>query len=354
MPTLAAAILDWYAAHQRPLPWRASPTPYTVWVSEIMAQQTRLDTVLPYYERWLARFPDIPTLAAAEQREVLNLWEGLGYYSRARRLHRAAQIVMSELGGALPADPAALRRLPGIGAYTAGAIASLAFRLDEPVVDGNVRRVLARVFDLQTPADSPAGMKELWALARRHLPPGRAADYNQGLMELGALVCTPKNPACGECPLNQICLANRHGTQAERPVLKPKSPVPHLTVTAGVIAKNGKVLIAQRPPDGLLGGLWEFPGGKLIPGESLPQCLAREIEEELGLRVEVGAALGVYRHAYTHFKVTLHAFGCRLRPVGQRPRRLGVADFKWVRPAELSAYPMGKIDRQIAAQVQSA
>ncbi len=352
-PAFPASLLEWYAAHQRPLPWRARPDPYAVWVSEIMLQQTRVDTVIPYFERWLARFPDIPALAAADQRDVLTLWEGLGYYSRARNLHRAAQIVVAQHGGQLPDSVGALRKLPGIGPYTAGAIASLAFGQDEALVDGNVRRVLARLFNLEIPADSTQGMKQLWGLARQHLPAGRAADYNQGLMELGALICLSKNPDCGNCPLAEICEANQLGLQTQRPILAPKIPVPHYTVTAAVITLNGNILIAQRPTDGLLGGMWEFPGGKLDPGESLAECLAREILEELGVRIIIGEEMGIYHHAYTHFKVTLHAFGCRISPEGQSPRKIGVADFKWVRPPELSDYPMGKIDRQIAARVQN-
>ncbi len=315
-----------------------------------MAQQTRLETVIPYYQRWLARFPTIQALAAAPQQEVLALWEGLGYYSRARNLHAAARQVVAEHGGQLPADPAALRRLPGIGRYTAGAIASLAFGRDEPVVDGNVKRVLSRVFDVSQPVDTAAGEQRIWDLAAEHLPPGHAADYNQALMDLGARVCLPRNPACGECPLQTQCRACALGNQSERPVTKPKAIIPHITVVAAVIRRNGRVLLAQRPAGGLLGGLWEFPGGKVEDGESLPAALQREIQEELAAAIEVGGELGVYQHAYSHYRVTLHAFECTL--IEGTPRPLVAQALRWARPAELPDYPMGKLDRAIATALQ--
>jgi A/G-specific adenine glycosylase len=206
---------------------------------------------------------------------------------------------------------------------------------------------MARLDNLELPARSPQGERRLWELVAGWLPPGRAGDYNQAWMDLGAQVCTPRRPACADCPLESFCQARRLGLQEQRPVLESKPAIPHHTVTAAVICRDGQVLIAQRPAHGLLGGLWEFPGGKLQPGEDLPACLRREICEELDAEVEVGGQIGVYRHAYTHFRVTLHAFRCRLHP-GARPRPLEASDLRWVHPAELKNFPMGKIDRQIA------
>ncbi len=344
-------LLAWYAKHRRELPWRDHPEPYAIWVSEIMLQQTRVDTVLPYFERWMKRYPTIRHLAKADQMEVLNLWEGLGYYSRARNLHKAAQKIVEEFNGNLPADVKLLKKLPGIGPYTAGAIASLAFGQDEPVVDGNVRRVLSRVFNVEVPVDKPEGSEMIWELAADHLPSGKARDYNQALMELGALVCLPRNPTCDDCPVQAVCEAYRLGIQAELPVLKPRMKTPHITVTAAIIRQKGLVMITQRPQEGLLGGMWEFPGGKLEEGEDLSSCLEREICEELGVRISVGQAFGVYRHAYTHFKVTLHAFECALDPAGQEMQQNGVAAIRWIAPKDLKDYPMGKIDRQIASRI---
>jgi A/G-specific adenine glycosylase len=311
-----------------------------------MLQQTRVETAIPYFQRWMERFPSVQCLAEASQQEALAAWEGLGYYSRARNLHRAAQLVVSKHGGRLPGEVKALSRLPGIGRYTAAAIASIAFGADEPALDGNIRRVLARYFDVREPARSPEGERRLWQLAGENLPHGRAGDYNQALMDLGSTICTPKNPGCPNCPLADGCLAYALGIQEARPVRTPRPEMPHHTVTAAVIRRNGQVLIAQRPEDGLLGGLWEFPGGKLLPGEDLVGCLKREICEELGIEVAVKGALGVYQHAYTHFRVTLHAFACTL--AGGEPALLEHMSLRWVSPEQLAEFPMGKIDRQIA------
>ncbi len=358
------ALLDWYAENARQLPWRISAADhhhterisdisqyaFSVWVSEIMLQQTRVETVIPYFKRWMERFPTVKDLAAAPLGEVLSTWEGLGYYSRARNLWRAAQMVMEEYAGKLPGDVDKLRRLPGIGRYTAGAIASIAFGKDEAALDGNIRRVLARWYNVSEPARSPAGERHLWELARANLPAGRAGDFNQALMDLGALVCTPRSPTCSRCPLAGECQAFRLGIQEERPVLERKAPIPHHTVTAAVIVHQGRLMIARRPEKGLLGGLWEFPGGKLEAGESLLDCLRREIHEETGADIEVGELLGVYQHAYTHFRVTLHAFWCSLNN-GKLPQALEASELRWVEPAELPNFAMGKIDRQIARDI---
>jgi A/G-specific adenine glycosylase len=348
----ARRLIGWYASHARPLPWRGSGDPYAIWVSEIMLQQTRVETVTAYFLRWMERFPDIQTLAAASQQDVLSAWEGLGYYSRARNLQRAAQLVIERYGGRLPAGVEALRRLPGVGRYTAGAIASIAFGLDEPALDGNIRRVMARVFDVDLPASSPQGERRLWELAGEHLPAGKAGDYNQALMDLGATVCTPRAPACTQCPLQELCLAFARGVQEQRPVNMPRRAIPHFEVAAAVIfAENAggtphRVLIARRPADGLLGGMWEFPGGKQEDGEDLPACLRRELREELGVEVRVSELLGVYQHAYTHFRVTLHAFRCSI--LSGQPQPLQASAIDWAPLADLESFPMGKIDRQIA------
>jgi len=317
-----------------------------------MLQQTQVDTVIPYFNRWLNHFPDLHTLASVDEQAVLSAWEGLGYYSRARNLHRAAKQIVDELDGQMPRKSVALQRLPGIGAYTAGAIASIAFGEDVPAVDGNVRRVLSRYFNVSVPARSTQGTQQLWQLAREHLPPGHAGEYNQALMELGALICKPKNPDCENCPIGNDCQARQLGLQDLRPVMLPRKKSPHLTVTAAVIRQDGRVLLAQRPPEGLLGGLWEFPGGTLEDQDAdLAACLQREIREELGVNIDVGQAFGIYHHAYTHFKITLHAFLCTLSD-GAVPRSLEGQALVWTVVDALSDYPMGKVDRQIAKRLK--
>ena len=339
-------LLRWYSRNARALPWRRTRNPYRIWVSEVMLQQTRVETVKPYYARWLRAFPTLQALAHARSGDVLRVWEGLGYYARARNLQRAARVVLRSHAGRVPADPALLRRLPGVGAYTAAAIASIAFDVDTAVLDGNVQRVLARLHSVRQPIELPRTQRRLQQLAAQQLPPGKAAQYNQAMMELGALVCLPRNPGCTSCPLRTQCGAQRSQLQALLPVRRAKPRVPHYDVTAGIIRRAGRVLLAQRPVGKLLGGLWEFPGGKREPGEDLPACLKRELREELGLRVRVGAQVQQLRHAFTHFKITLHAFECAAGRA--RPRALQAAALRWVFPAALAQYPMGKVDRQIA------
>ncbi len=343
---LSSRLLQWYRQHGRTLPWRDHPDAYAVWVSEIMLQQTRVETVIPYFEKWMKKFPDVKTLANASERDVLTAWEGLGYYSRARNLHQAAKVVAEKFNGQLPRDLAELRSLPGIGRYTVGAIASMAFGLNEPTLDGNLRRVFSRLFDISEFADSPAGEKKLWELAAENLPKDQAGDYNQALMDLGATICQPKNPRCLMCPLMEICESRKNGTQALRPVLKPKKTIPHYIHAAGVIINRGRVLLAQRPSDGLLGGMWEFPNGRVEenPAKELTKVLNATYSLKVthrGLR-QKKEALGIIQHAYTHFKVTVHAFRCECDPILKNKK------FIWVRMSELDDYPMGKVDRQIA------
>ena len=351
MTEFSDRILNWYTRQGRKLPWRGSLNPYAIWVSEIMLQQTRVETVIPYFERWMERFPTIAGLAAASEQEVLSVWEGLGYYSRARNLHKAARIVTDDYGGELPDHPKELRSLPGIGRYTVGAIASMAFGQDAATLDANLRRVFARVFDVALSADSAAGEDILWKLAEAHLPKGRAGDFNQALMDLGATICLSKKPRCLLCPLTDMCQACQLGIQEQRPVLKPKAEIPHYIVCAAVIQRDGKVLLAKRPSKGLLGGLWEFPGGKIEKDETLAECLIREIREELEAGIQVGESFGVYQHAYTHFSITLHAFLCKLSQA--EPQPVEAAEIAWVNPGDLSKYPMGKVDRQIARRLIS-
>jgi A/G-specific adenine glycosylase len=345
-------ILAWYAKHARVLPWREVQNPYATWISEVMLQQTRVETVIPYFTKWMQRFPDVRSLAEASLREVLAIWEGLGYYGRARNLHRAAQELMQKYEGQLPNDAMQLRKLPGIGRYTAAAIASIAFDRNEPALDGNIRRVLARYFDVDEDVRTAHGEKKLWELAALHLPEGQAGVYNQALMDLGASLCTPKVPHCDSCPLEDSCQAKALGIQEQRPISIPKPPIPHHVVTAAVIRQEDKVLITCRPPRGLLGGLWEFPGGKQQEGEDLKACLRREINEELGMEVEVGVELGEFKHAYTHFRVTLYAFHCRV--LQGEPHLIEASDMRWVTLKELEQYPMGKIDRQISKSLLSS
>ncbi|HUE97658.1 MAG TPA: A/G-specific adenine glycosylase [Anaerolineales bacterium] len=353
MSRLSSKLLAWYLAHKRTLPWRgrAPRSAYAVWVSEIMLQQTRVEAVIPYFEKWMRLFPDVQALAKASEHDVLNAWEGLGYYSRARNLHKAAGIVVDQYNGEVPRDLDELRKLPGIGRYTLGAVASIAFGMDVSALDGNIKRVYARIFDIEEPVDSATGEKILWQLADEHLPKGHAGDYNQALMDLGAMICVPKNPRCLICPVMRLCKARQMGMQEQRPVLKPRKDVPHYVHAAGVVIEKRKVLLAQRPSKGLLGGMWEFPNGR-VNGDPLKELsVALKTGYNLRLRVkrdealQEKKALGVVQHGYSHFSVTVHVFLC------ERVTRSNGTNLKWVPLQKLDEYPMGKIDRQIARMI---
>jgi A/G-specific adenine glycosylase len=344
------AVLKWYQRHRRDLPWRRSRDPYRVWVSEIMLQQTQVETVRRHFLRFLRRFPCVRALAEAPADAMMKAWEGLGYYARARNLHRAAKIVSSEFGGRLPEAPEDLMKLPGIGQSTAGAISSIAFGRDAPVLDGNVARVLCRVFRLRANPRESRTRRKLWAIARELLPPNRAGDFNQALMDLGATACVPRNPRCGVCPLAPFCLARAHGEQEKLPLRTRRKPLPHYDVAVGVIRRGGRLLIDRRKPEGLLGGLWEFPGGKRKGNETLERCIAREVREELGVSVKVLHPLVSVGHAYTHFRITLHVYECRY--LCGRPRAIGCADWRWVRPNELDGYAFPAANRKVITALQ--
>jgi A/G-specific adenine glycosylase len=338
-------LIVWFRQFQRDLPWRRTRDPYKIWVAEVMLQQTQVETVKPYYERFLEKFPTVRKLAAASLDDLLKAWEGLGYYARARHLRRAAQLMVREYGGKIPAEREKLLTLPGIGPYTAGAMLSIAFGQDEPALDGNSERVLARLFAIEQDPKERATQKRLWQLARDLSPPGQAGVFNQALMDLGAMICIPGEPRCLICPLARWCAARRRGLQAELPIRPARKALPHHEVAVGIIWKNKKILIARRPEEGLLGGLWEFPGGKREPGESLPACLEREICEELGIRVEVGDLFLTIGHGYSHFRVTLHAFQCRF--LHERPRAVAARTWRWVKPEELDRYAFPSANQKI-------
>ena len=345
MNTFPDALIDWYENNKRDLPWRRDISAYRTWVSEIMLQQTRVESVLPYFERWMDHFPDVADLANASKQEVLGLWEGLGYYSRARNLHKAAKIIIKEHAGILPKDAEKLRALPGIGRYTAGAIASIAFGMDEPVVDGNVKRVMSRIFDIEESVDTSVGEKRVWSLAADNLPRGKASEYNQGLMELGARICKPRNPECEQCPIKQNCKSYQLGNQADRPVRKSKPDVPIKQMAAAVIVEGKSVWVRQRPEKGLLGGMWEFPSVEVEMGEDLEE----RFEDNLGFGVRKNSALGCFQHAYTHFRVEMSAYQFSL--AGDVRQLKETKAGKWVSIRELDQYPMGKLDRQIAIKL---
>lgn len=341
---LQQTLLDWYASQGRDLPWRRSQDPYAIWVSEIMLQQTQVKTVIPYYQRWLVQFPTIEALAAADQQQVLKAWEGLGYYARARNLHRAAAEIVKTYGGVFPTDLEAAMALPGIGRTTAGGVLSAAFNLPLAILDGNVKRVLARLSALDRPPNK--AIKELWRLSEEILEPQNPRDFNQALMDLGAILCTRRHPNCVLCPWQRHCRAYNLNVQSELPMSESRAPLPHKQIGVAVIHnRQGQILIDRRRQEGLLGGLWEFPGGKMEPGETVQDCIRREIKEELGIEIEVGDPLIVVDHAYTHFRITLNVYHCR--HLSGEPQPLECDQVRWVTLAELDQYPFPKANTRI-------
>ena len=341
----------WFRKHKREMPWREQRTPYRVWISELMLQQTRVEQARDYFLRFMKRFPSLKALAAAGQQDVLKLWEGLGYYSRARRAHQTAQWLVAQCGGKFPQTFEGLLALPGVGPYTAAAVGSLAFNLDVAVVDGNVARVLCRVFAFGgDPRGGPA-KKRLQAWVDALLPHGRAGEFNESLMELGALCCTPRQPDCPHCPLMKSCQGYADGQPENFPTKAAKKKLPHKIVGAGVIInRRGELLVARRHEHEMLGGLWEFPGGKQEPGETMEQCIARELKEELGIAVRVGPCVTVVHHAYSHFTIALHAHWCRI--ARGKPQRLQCLDIDWVPLARLRDTPFSRADLHIIAALR--
>jgi A/G-specific adenine glycosylase len=341
---LRQSLLDWYAQRGRDLPWRHTTDPYAIWISEIMLQQTQVKTVIPYYERWLMQFPTVTDLAAADQHSVLKAWEGLGYYARARNLHRAAQVVMVEHSGQFPQDLETVLALPGIGRTTAGGILSAAFNQPVSILDGNVKRVLARAIALDRPPNRALPL--LWQYSDALLDPHSPRSFNQALMDLGATVCTPRAPICPTCPWRSPCRAYNLNVQLEIPMTESRAPLPHKIIGVAVIWNDqGQILIDRRRQEGPLGGLWEFPGGKVEPEETVEACIQREIQEELGIDIAVGDRLMVVDHAYTHFRVTLNVHHCQY--LSGEPQPLECDEVRWVQPADLRDYAFPKANIQI-------
>lgn len=332
------------------MPWRGELDPYKIWVSEIMLQQTRVDQAWPYFENFISQFPTVFDLAEAEQQQVLKVWEGLGYYSRARNLHSAAKDVAENYGGKLPETYKEIIQLKGIGPYTAAAITSIAFNEANAVVDGNVIRVLARYFGIEEDTRSGKTRKLVQELASELIDVMRPGDFNQALMELGSVVCKPSNPLCIECPVLSGCEAAKTARTDVIPYKSPAKKKPHHHIGVGIIEdENGKVLIALRPENAMLGGLWEFPGGKQKEGEKITTTVERELHEELDVKVEALKEFMILKHTYSHFSITLHAYLCRL--ISGNPKPKVSQKILWVEKSELEKYPFPKANKMLTERL---
>jgi len=346
---ISRALLRWFGVSARQMDWRETRDPYRIWVSEIMLQQTRVETVAPYYRRFLARFPDIGSLAAAPLDDVLAKWEGLGYYARARNLHRAARAVVESLGGAIPGTVDALAKLPGIGRSTAGAISAIAFGRDAPVLDANARRVVSRLFAVGGEIRGAAAERILWDRSAALIAPGKGRETALALMDLGATICVPRMPRCRECPLRRHCAAFRAGLQGEIPPTRKRKTTPHYDVAAALIRRaDGGLLVVRRPASGLLGGLWAFPSARRARGESNEEALGRSLREKLGVGIAIQRKVGAVRHAYSHYRITLHGYVCCVAD-GVLPSGEGV---RWVRPGRARDVALPRADRSLVESFQ--
>jgi A/G-specific adenine glycosylase len=332
-------LLSWFADNRRDLPWRKDYDPYQVWISEIMGQQTQMDRVVLYFNRWMKLFPDVAAVAEASEQEILKAWEGLGYYSRVKNIWRTAKLLVQNHAGRIPDDLQLLLALPGIGPYTAAAISSIAYNKPHPLLDANVERLFARLLDLNVPVKQMPAAKILQTLAKELLPENRARLFNQALMEFGAIVCTPKSPSCGDCPLRDHCRARKRGTVEQRPVPKRKLKKIEITMACGIIFHKDCIYIQQRLPDDVWGSLWEFPGGRLKNGETPDQAVYREISEETEFSVFRLRPLTTVVHHYTKYRVVLHGFTCRLHKEDNIPVLHAACQYRWLSLSGLSDFP---------------
>lgn len=338
-------LLAWFSAHARRLPWRETKDPYLIWLSEVILQQTRVDQAIPYFYRLTEAFPTVEALASASLDDVLLKWEGLGYYSRARNLHRAANIIVKQFDGRIPDEYEVIRTLPGIGPYTAAAVLSIAYGRPHAVLDGNVIRVLSRLLAFEDDVRRTGSKRFLQDLAGDLLDERMPGAFNEAMMELGATVCLPRNPICSSCPVQSFCRASGSDPQSY-PKRSRRPPVPHYEIAVGVLLNRlGELYAQRRLEEGLLGGLWEFPGGKREQGESIEETCRRELLEELGIDVEVGELLSTVRHAYSHFKITLYAFKCTI--IAGTPESTHSLPTAWIAADRLEEYAFPRANRKL-------
>lgn len=341
MNKATSSLLHWYSKEKRILPFRDIDDPYKIWLSEVMLQQTQVETVIPYFERWIETYPTLESVANEQQEKLLKMWEGLGYYSRCRNFHKATQQVVDQHKGIIPNSFEEFRALPGVGDYTAAAVLSIAFHKPFPVIDGNVKRVMARRLGLRQLTNR--NMSRIQRSLKMAIPDSYPGDFNQAMMELGARICTPKNPNCGICPISKLCKAFMSGSPESYPFPVKKRKVPHYTIVAGLIWRNNKFYIQKRGPKGMLAGLWEFPGGKVENGESLPEALQREMKEECGVTPKILKKIGTIKHAYTHFSITFHGYHCEENGSTIQEQK----ESTWISPKEISQFPFPKANHKI-------
>ncbi|MCE5303026.1 MAG: A/G-specific adenine glycosylase [Planctomycetaceae bacterium] len=344
---LRQKLLTWYAANARDLPWRRRCDPYAVWLSEVMLQQTQVETVRGYFDRFLKKLPTVEALAAADQHEVLRLWEGLGYYRRARQLHEAAKMLVDQYGGQFPSDSKTIRRLPGIGRYTAGAILSIAFDRREPILEANTVRLFSRLLGYEGAPQSSEGQRLLWAAADVLLPRRDVGRFNQALMDLGSLVCTVRSPRCDVCPIATKCRANQLGKQETIPSPKIKPRRESVREAAVVVRRRGRLLLLRWPEGRRWAGLWDFPRFPISADSAIDREMAKNVLELTGATIRPGRRLATLSHGVTRFQITLECFEAECTACANR----AAMETRWVRPAELKDFPLSSTGRKLARMV---
>jgi A/G-specific adenine glycosylase len=338
---MTLSLLEWYNREKRILPFRNIDNPYKIWLSEIMLQQTQVDTMIPYFNRWIKKYPTLQSVANEDQEKLLKMWEGLGYYSRCRNFHKAIKIVFNQYSGIVPNNWTDFRALPGVGDYTAAAVLSIAYHQPYPVIDGNVKRVMARLLGLKNLIKR--NMSRMNRYLNEHISKDFPGDFNQGMMELGAGICSPKNPDCGKCPVSNFCKGFLMGSPESYPKYIKKEKTPHYEIVAGIIWRDDKFYIQKRGEKGMLAGLWEFPGGKVEKGETLEEALQREIKEECGALPKVLKKIGTIKHAYTHFSITFHGYHCEENGTPLQNKEFS----NWIRPDQIDDFPFPKANHKL-------
>ena len=339
----ASHLLAWYDGRSCNFPWRDCKDPYKIYLSEVMLQQTQASTVLPYYKKWIQKYPTIQSVANDTQEQILKQWEGLGYYGRARNFHKSCKIIVNDFGGMITNSSDEFSKLPGVGPYISAAVMSIAFQHPLPAVDSNAIRVGARMEMLDLPY--PKKLNIIYDYFKSHISIERPGDFNQAIMDLGREICTADSPKCSVCPVSKFCKALINKSVDKYPIKVKSSKKPHYNVAVGVIWNNGKILISKRRENGLLGGLWEFPGGKIEKGESARECIIREVKEELGVLVQPTSFLKQIKHAYTHFSITMDAYHCDY--LQGSPEAIGCDNWKWIAPQEISLLPFPKANHKL-------
>jgi A/G-specific adenine glycosylase len=337
-------LMNWYKRHQRKLPWRDTSNPYYIWVSEVMLQQTQVNTVIPYYERFILQFPTIKNLATSSLQKVLKSWEGLGYYSRARNFHKASKQIETLFNGNIPDQPSLFKKLPGVGDYICAAVQSIAFQHPLAVVDGNVKRLISRIFKINTPINSSTSYKMFKKKSEQLLLISNPGVFNQAMMELGAIICKSSQPICKNCPVKSLCLSFQDDVAHNYPKRLAIKSIPVYHISTAIIRKNSRLLITQRDHNGLLGGLWEFPGGKVLQNEDSKKACKREVKEEVNLNIKVDKHLAQVKHAYSHFKITMDVYLCTY--VSGKIKLNGPVDYKWIYPSKIINYPLPKANHK--------